>query len=701
MNYCPFCMNEIPAGETVCPACGRDTKEYRSPSHTLARGAMLNHRYLVGGVLGEGGFGITYIGMDTLLQFKVAIKEFYPAGMVNRNNNVSNEVMSISADTAQELFSKSREHFLHEARTLAKFTNEPGIVAVRDFFEENRTVYIVMEYLDGITLKSYLKQVGTISSYNTVCLLMPVFRSLKKIHEKNLIHRDISPDNIMLVGEAVKLLDFGAAREFADEKSLSVMLKHGYAPMEQYRRHGKQGAWTDIYAICATMYKCITGSIPPDAPDRIYEDNIRMPSELGFDCSPEFEAVLRHGLAIKAEDRIRSIDQLLAELSQVPGFDIDINGDGGRTTASVFISEADGATKGGEDPEGSRLSQYIPRSSYDDDSGKTVAPAQPAFKPDPGSIAPDSDDDRRLSEYIPSKPSKEPEPAPEKPAPKPSEPEPAPEKKSKKLPVVIASVAAAAAIAVGVIIFLSGKDGSSVKTDSSGETKPQTSATAAPIISGAETSAPSATETAAPAAADTAAPTATETAPPETAPAETDTAAPDSSSESPHLHIIYPELRGTVDVNNDGCLTMNYALFDFKRSSVQTLFGTGTLPVTTEHDRWTKGDTVMLVPVDLGNETADYFDSIDLYFKGDQLYTVQFESGSEFNDDIKQKAIAAFGTPYSESENDVRWVIRSGQCMYQIYMQEYDGEKHFTQRYIYKTMLYEEKMLEDGYFEKG
>ena len=181
MKYCPYCMSELTEQDAQCPVCHRAPQDYQSPPHALRQGAMLNNRYLVGGIIGEGGFGITYIGLDTLLQFRVAIKEFFPNGMVNRNNTVSNEVLSISTESAKELFSKSRENFLREARTLAKFTDEAGVVAVRDFFEENRTVYIVMEYLDGITLKSYLKQVGNISPYNTVCLLMPVFRSLRKI----------------------------------------------------------------------------------------------------------------------------------------------------------------------------------------------------------------------------------------------------------------------------------------------------------------------------------------------------------------------------------------------------------------------------------------------------------------------------------------------------------------------------------------
>lgn len=416
MRYCPYCMNPLTEQDGKCPACGRALSDYQPSPHTLPQGAMLNNRYLVGGVIGQGGFGITYIGLDTLLEVRVAVKEFYPNGMVNRNNTVSNAVLSISTETAKELFSKSRENFLREARTLAKFTGEAGIVAVRDFFEENHTVYIVMEYLDGVTLKSYMSQVGRISPYNTVCLLMPVFRSLQKIHEKGLIHRDISPDNIMLVGEEVKLLDFGAAREFADEKSLSVMLKHGYAPMEQYRRHGVQGAWTDVYAICATMYRCITGAVPPDAPDRVFDDELKMPSELGVEIDPAFEDVLRRGLAVKPDERIQSIGELIQALDDVPGIDIG-------------------------EPSGN----------------------PPQETPQAAPVAPQPhDNDIRLSEYVPHR-AEEPEPAPQ-PAPQPQPS--APPKKKSRLPLIIgaaAGVVAAAGVAAAVILLLNGNKPSVVR----------------------------------------------------------------------------------------------------------------------------------------------------------------------------------------------------------------------------------------------
>jgi len=670
MNYCPYCMNELAEGSTVCPSCGQDTAAYASPPHTLARGAMLNHRYMVGGVLGEGGFGITYIGLDTLLQMRVAIKEFYPSGMVNRNNTVSNEVQSISAAAAQELFSKSRESFLHEARTLAKFANEPGIVSVKDFFEENRTVYIVMEYLDGITLKSYLKQVGTISADNTVCLLMPVFKSLKKIHEKNLIHRDISPDNIMLVGENVKLLDFGAAREFADEKSLSVVLKHGYAPMEQYRRHGKQGAWTDVYAICATVYKCITGAIPPDAPDRVFDDTLKMPSELGFDSSPEFDAFLRHGLAVKAENRIQSIDQLFRELSAVPGFDFDFSD---TVTASDELSARKNITGKAASARDSRLSEYVPRGSYDDDEA-TVIPAKPAFEG--GVDAPaQQKEDRRLSAYVPVS-----EELPEETVPEVQPEEPQTEEKKKKtgkLPLILIASASAAVLIGGIVIAIVMNAGKKPEVSSP---QPESSV----FTSQAEVSKPDQTSAAETASA------------PDSAERTTEPQS-DESSQNPYMHIIYPELGGNFAVE-DGMLTMNQAVFSMQKTSLQLLFGSGTLYVTTEHDRWENGETVMLIPVDLGVYEMDYFDSIDLYFKGDTLYMVQFENGDTFDRSIRDLAAEKFGEPDYEDGETVRWNCKDEGYVYELYMQDYEGEKIFTQRYIGKEMAYEKKLVADGFF---
>jgi len=281
--------------------------------HQLKPGTMLHGKYVLEGVLGEGGFGITYKGRDTTLDIPVAIKEYYPVGVAHRNNTHS-QTVTTNSGRPEETFTKGKDSFLNEARVLAKFSREPGIVSVGNFFNENNTAYIVMEFLEGITLKSWLKNNGNISADYALDLLRPVMRTLANIHQQELIHRDISPDNIMLMPDGtLKLLDFGAARTVSnmDEKSLSVMLKPGYAPEEQYRSRGAQGPWTDVYALCTTIYKCITGITPDDATQRSYRDEVKPPSQLGAKITPAQEAVLLKGMAVLQVNRYQNIQELV------------------------------------------------------------------------------------------------------------------------------------------------------------------------------------------------------------------------------------------------------------------------------------------------------------------------------------------------------------------------------------------------------
>ncbi|WP_195451409.1 leucine-rich repeat domain-containing protein [Anaeromassilibacillus sp. 1001302B_160321_C8] len=312
-NFCVHCMNST--SDDICGVCGKNKKEYQPAPHHLQPGTILGGKYVVGAVLGEGGFGITYIGREINLDIKVAIKEYFPSGVVNRNNTSSTEISAHVGD-AQAFFEKGKSSFLGEARTLAKFSNEASIVSVRDFFSENNTAYIVMEYLEGIDLKDYIKQHGKMSFEQTVAMLTPVMRALSKIHAQGLIHRDISPANIMILNDGtVKLLDFGAAREVggADEKSLSILLKPGFAPEEQYRTKGHQGPWTDVYALSATMYKMMTGLTPIDAMNRVFSDDLRRITELNPGVTPEQEAIILKGMAVQQENRYQTIDELCAD----------------------------------------------------------------------------------------------------------------------------------------------------------------------------------------------------------------------------------------------------------------------------------------------------------------------------------------------------------------------------------------------------
>lgn len=309
-NFCAFCSEKL-SGE-VCDCCGRSITDYHTAPHWLLPGTVLAGKYEVGAVLGEGGFGITYIGRDTNLDMKVAIKEYFPSGVVNRNNTSSMEISALVGDT-QANFEKGKQGFLSEARTLAKFSNEQSIVSVRDFFEENNTAYIVMEYLEGIDLKDFIAQNGKMPFGLAISMLSPIMSSLSKIHDQGLIHRDISPANIMILNNrTVKLLDFGAARNVsgADEKSLSVLLKPGFAPEEQYRSKGNQGSWTDVYALSATLYKMVTGVTPDDAMNRLFSDEVVSPSELNEQITPEQSAVILKGMSIYQKDRYQTVEEL-------------------------------------------------------------------------------------------------------------------------------------------------------------------------------------------------------------------------------------------------------------------------------------------------------------------------------------------------------------------------------------------------------
>ena len=284
--------------------------------YCLRKGTRLIGRYTIEGVLGQGGFGITYLGMDELHKKKVAIKEFFPQGIVTRNIEYEDTV-TVTLVGEKENYEKGKERFLKEAQTMAMFSKDKGIVKALDFFEINNTAYIVMEYLEGVTLKQYLRENKRIDAEDLVELLVPLIEALDEIHSQGLIHRDISPDNIMVLPDGrIKLMDFGAARDYTEfgEKSLSIVLKPGYAPPEQYQTHGVQGPWTDIYALCATMYKCITGENPPDAIDRLVDDHLKKISAFGFTVSPQIEEAIIKGMSVAAKDRYQNVGDFCEDL---------------------------------------------------------------------------------------------------------------------------------------------------------------------------------------------------------------------------------------------------------------------------------------------------------------------------------------------------------------------------------------------------
>ena len=306
----------------VCPYCGYREGTPPLAPHYLRPGTVLAGKYLVGRGLGHGGFGTTYIARDQVLGIKLAIKEYLPQDCASRAPG-SNMVVPFSGDGAKR-FADGLESFLQEARTLARFDGSPNIVGVRDFFTENGTAYLVMNYLEGITLKQYLVRSGgkPVPFEKMLGILLPVMDALRTVHAAGLLHRDVSPDNIFLTTSGqVTLIDFGAARQSMNlnvqnvqQQSVSVILKPGYAPEEQYRSHGRQGPWTDIYALGATMYRTLTGRIPPEALDRLENDTLVPPSKLGIRIPAYAEAAILRAMAVHAENRFQTVDEFRAAL---------------------------------------------------------------------------------------------------------------------------------------------------------------------------------------------------------------------------------------------------------------------------------------------------------------------------------------------------------------------------------------------------
>ena len=277
-------------------------------------GSVLHGKYRINGVIGQGGFGITYDGTDLKLDKHVAIKEYFPRPIASRQVTHSQDV-TCSQDTVS-LYEQGLRNFLREARNMAKFVGEANFVSVHDYFAENNTAYIIMEFVQGQDLRHYLKDRGRLSFQEAMSIAAPVMNALEKIHAMNMIHRDISPSNIMILPDRrVKLLDFGAVREVSMETqsltTMSAVYKYGYSPIEQQTRDMKQGTFSDVYALCATIYQMLTGTIPPSPFARLSRNEILIPpSQRGVNISLLQEQTLMQGLAIYGNDRIQTVQEL-------------------------------------------------------------------------------------------------------------------------------------------------------------------------------------------------------------------------------------------------------------------------------------------------------------------------------------------------------------------------------------------------------
>ena len=309
-NRCFGCMEEIQG--YPCPHCGFDPRRVTGIEYALPMGTILAGKYLVGRVLGQGGFGITYVGWDIALERKVAIKEYYPSGQVSRNPG-SRGLTWYTSVQSQQAKQNGTQMFLKEARKMSKVDDIPNVVRVRDLFQENETAYIVMDFVEGETLKARLEKTGPLPWEQAKDIFLPAIQAMEQVHKAGLVHRDISPDNLMLTPDGkVKILDLGAAKDLSVNNGASSMqvAKGGFSPFEQYTQRGSSGPWTDVYAMAATVYYTLTGKLPPVATDRVVEDTISW-EEPGLKAlSAQALEALQKAMVISAKNRMQSMEEL-------------------------------------------------------------------------------------------------------------------------------------------------------------------------------------------------------------------------------------------------------------------------------------------------------------------------------------------------------------------------------------------------------
>lgn len=305
-KLCRNCFSDM-AGK-VCSACGYTNKSRSGSALFLQRGTKLNNSFIIGGVIGSGGFGVTYMAYDLKKEKTVAIKEYFPKTIAARRADGS--VYPVEKCN-EKVFADGAEKFYLEAEYVFQFNGNSNIVSVFDYFYENNTSYLAMEYLSGITLENYIKNYGTLSEAQTVYIAERLSMALVIVHSAQLLHRDISPDNIMLCRDGkIKLIDFGAARIFTAENlpKFTVIMKTGFTPIEQYACNGDFGEWSDIYSIGTVLYYALTGKIPPNPYERIAKNERLDFDEKSFDI--ELCSVIEKAAGISSEERYEHASEL-------------------------------------------------------------------------------------------------------------------------------------------------------------------------------------------------------------------------------------------------------------------------------------------------------------------------------------------------------------------------------------------------------
>ena len=316
MKLCMGCMNQIEDHLTKCPYCGFNESMLRQESYYLDPGTVVGGKYIVGRVLNYGGHTVSYLGMDAEFNRKVIVKEYLPSDFSTRSEGEKD--VTIYSGDGQVQFEQGLTNFLNEMNHIQHLKDAPGIARVYDCLAENETGYVVSEYVEGRTLKEILDSGKKYSAEEAAKFIKKILRGLSKVHKEDVIHCDISPETIMVTAAGdIKLMDFGATRYVttANSKSLSIILKRGYAPEEQYRSKGNRGPWTDVYALGAVMYQMITGIVPQESVERTLSDDLKEPSKMGISIPKNIENALMNALNVYQKERTPSAEAFLKELS--------------------------------------------------------------------------------------------------------------------------------------------------------------------------------------------------------------------------------------------------------------------------------------------------------------------------------------------------------------------------------------------------
>ena len=317
--YCSKCMREVDDDLVTCEHCGYEPNQ-ESRVYVLEEGTLFqNGRYQLGAVIGSGGFGITYAAWDCVLNQPVAIKEYFPQNLCERDVTEDDNV--IINPEHEGLYQKGLIRFIREAKILGTLQNVKNVVPVLEWFEGNNTAYIVMQYIRGVTLEKYVKE-NKLKSQEIISMMKDIIEALSLVHKQGIIHRDLSPSNIMVKEDGTMvLIDFGAASVeelMAQGENKTAIYNRKYAPLEQYDESGMQGAWTDVYALSATLYYLLCGEPPTESVARVGNDNLKSPNERKAHLKKYQNKAIMSGLILQPEKRIQSMDIFRSMLYNLP-----------------------------------------------------------------------------------------------------------------------------------------------------------------------------------------------------------------------------------------------------------------------------------------------------------------------------------------------------------------------------------------------